>query len=330
MGVITCAATVDSKPNVSLDEKVESYRTWVQNVRSSGFTQKLMCSLDFTYTSHRTSRPKTLAGSGRRTSAQFMKTRYTNCIITGVFSDGRQLQSILYTYNSQFRTDRSKTVRRKQLEDKLSMAQRKYRVTDSRIVYDGKDIKESRTFVREYNDMVRDFLEFHKETLNSEEVIFFSDNGNAFRNDGGSIIEQMGYGNHVYYPPCVHQYLSPNDNKLHGAAKSKWRSMPIPFDDDVESSIALMKCLDDVPKEAITKWWANNLFLSNGIVREEQVKRVIFEAESKWSGLHEACINEYEEWLARDSRLLEERDGTPSRRNSGLDGQYWSNKRKRQ
>ena len=312
--------------NVSLDEKVNIYKSWILNIRSAGFTRKLMCSLDFTYTSHRTSRPHTLAGSGRRTSAQFLKTRFTNCILTGLLSDGRQLESILYTYNSHFRTDRSKTARRQHLEDELSNVQKRYSVSDARIVYDGKDVKESRTFVREYDDMVRDFLEFHKETLQSQEVIFFSDNGSAFKNANGSVIEQIGYANHVFYPACVHQYLSPNDNKLHGAAKSKWHGMPISFDDDVESSIALMKSLDDVPQDAIRSWWVSNFFLSSGIVRDDRVRRAIFDAESKWSGLHEACIHEYESWFAQEERLAEEQEGTPKRDNAGLDGPYWSKK----
>ena len=177
-----------------------------------------------------------------------------------------------------------------------------------------------------YDDMVHDFLEFHKETLQSQEVIFFSDNGSAFKNANGSVIEQMGYANHVFYPACVHQYLSPNDNKLHGAAKSKWHGMPISFDDDVESSIALMKSLDDVPQDAIRSWWVSNFFLSSGIVRDDRVRRAIFDAESKWSGLHEACIHEYESWFAHEERLAEQQEGTPKRDNAGLDGPYWSKK----
>ncbi len=199
-------------------------------------------------------------------------------------------------------------------------------MSDARIVYDGKDVKESRTFVREYDDMVCDFVELHKETLQSQEVIFFSDNGSAFKNANGSVIEQMGYANHVFYPACVHQYLSPNDNKLHGAAKSKWHEMPISFDDDVESSIALMKSLDDVPQDATRSWWVSNFFLSSGIVRDDRVRRAIFDAESKWSGLYEACIHEYESWFAHEERLGEEQEGTPKRVNAGLDGPYWSKK----
>lgn len=99
LGIVTRNAQVDSRTNIGLDEKVDLYKTWIENLRSSGCSSKLMCSLDFTYTSHRTARTRTLAGSGRKTLSQLSKTRFTNCIITGVLSDGRQLQSIFYTYN---------------------------------------------------------------------------------------------------------------------------------------------------------------------------------------------------------------------------------------
>ena len=95
MGVGFCAAIVDGKDNVGLDDKESLYTEWIKDLRFSGSWQKLMCSLDFTYTSHRTAKPLTLAGRGRKTSVYSTKPRYTNCIITGVLSDGRQLDSIL-------------------------------------------------------------------------------------------------------------------------------------------------------------------------------------------------------------------------------------------
>ena len=127
-----------------------------------------MCSLDFTYSSHRTSKPTTLARRGRKASMYSPKTRYTNCIITGVLSDGRQLSSILYKYNPHFRTDRMPKKRRMALRDELSNIEKKYSVKDERIVYDGKLAKESGTFVREYDGMVCDLLSYHKGTLKAQ------------------------------------------------------------------------------------------------------------------------------------------------------------------
>ena len=140
----------------------------------------------------------------------------------------------------------------------------------------------------------------------------------------------MGYGTHLFYPAAVHQYLSPNDNKLHGAAKSKWRSMFTAFDNDIEGSIALLNCLDSVSSDSIRSWWMRNLFLANGMVRDEQIRKNIFDAQSKWTGIHEACINEYDTWSAHETRVSTGKGGSPSRANSGLDGPYWTKKQKRQ
>ena len=252
------------------------YTSWIKEIRSSGATNKLMCPLDFTYTSHRTSKPTTLAGRGRKTSMYSSKTRYTNCIITGLVSDGRQLSSILYTYNPHFRTDRMPTKRRRALSVELSNIEKKYSVKDKRIVYDGKLAKESRAFVREYDGMVGDFLLYHKDMMKAQEATYLSDNGSAFRDANSSVIEQLGFGKHIFYPACVHQYMSPNDNTLHGAAKAKWRSMFTSFDTDVECSVALMNCLESISKNNFREWWVNNLFLTYGIVREEQVQRALF------------------------------------------------------
>jgi hypothetical protein len=319
-GVETRPAGIQAKDNIPLMEKVAAYIHWIKELRASGLSSKLLCSLDFTFTSHRTSKPTTLAGRGRKNSARSKISRFTNCIITGVLSDGRQLDSILYTYNPSFRTDRKKTKRRRKLEGNLQEVLGRYGISDARIVYDGKPEKETRTFCREYNDMVRDFLEHHKETLEGEDVVFLSDNGNAFKSGNESIIEKLGYGKHIFYPASVHQYLSPNDNKLHGVAKAKWRGMFTNFDDDVACSLALVKCLDDVPHKVIRRWWECNLFLSGGRLRDRDVEEVISTGASKWSSLHNACIYEYKIWAGLDTE-----DSLSDRRlSSGLDGSFWN------
>jgi len=330
MGVGFRAAIVDAKGNVSFDEKVSLYTTWVKELRLSGSTTKLMCSLDFTYTSHRTARPTTLAGRGRKTSVYSSKSRYTNCIITGVLSDGRQLDSILYTYNPSFRTDRPETALRKRQYEELSKHHRKYSVKKNRVVYDGKLTGETRTFVREYDDMVRDFLEYHKEKLQAQEIVYLSDNGSAFYSANGSVVEQLGYGKHTFYPACVHQFMSPNDNKLHGAAKAKWRSMFTCFDDDVKCSIALLKCLDDISRDSIRSWWVENLFLEGGIVRKEHVKSVISGSQSKWSSLHEICVDDYFVWSSLEEGDIQDQNSTARRRLSSSDGACSTKKSRRQ
>lgn len=110
------ATGVDSKDMLTFDEKVDLYKKKIQRLCYSGSTSNIMCSLYFTYASHRTWLPMTLAVQGRKSSAQLSETRFTNCIITGLFFDGRQLSSIFYIYNPLFRTGRKETKHKKLAE----------------------------------------------------------------------------------------------------------------------------------------------------------------------------------------------------------------------
>ena len=55
--------------------------------------------------------------------------------------------------------------------------------------------------------------------------VIFHDKGNAFMDHGESIIPSLFGTLSATYPPLVHQFLRPNDNRFHGAAKAKWRSL---------------------------------------------------------------------------------------------------------
>lgn len=302
------------------EEKVRAVQDFIKELRPQLKANTVLCSLDFTYTSHRTARPQSLAGRGRKSAARKKISRFTNCLVTALLSNGVQLDSILYTLNSDFRTDRKKTKVRVAKEMKFSLALAKYGISEDRTLYDGKLKGEKGTFAKEYSDMIRDFLEYHKDKLDGLDVIFLSDNGNAFKDGEESIIEKLGYGKHIFYPACVHQYLSPNDNRLHGVAKAVWRSMFKEFSDDVQCSLALMKCLDDVPEDTIRGWFRRNLFLDGGIVRDEDVKELISGHPSKWSDLHDACINEYKEWAGIEEPLSAE----ARRLSTTLDGEYYA------
>src|SRR4051794_2646469 len=52
--------------------------------------------------------------------------------------------------------------------------------------------------------------------------VALSDNGNSFFEDGESILMAVGFKDHRFYPVNVHQFLSENDNRLHGTSKASW------------------------------------------------------------------------------------------------------------
>ena len=76
---------------------------------------------------------------------------------------------------------------------------------------------------------------------------------------GVSALEALGFEKHVAYPSAVHQYLSPNDNRLHGAAKARWRNSGVDFKDDVESSLKLLSHLDEDLKAHGATWFERNM-----------------------------------------------------------------------
>ena len=67
-------------------------------------------------------------------------------------------------------------------------------------------------------DMYEDFLRRYDI---ERDVLILHDGGNAFKRRKVSIFDSMGFANHEEYPSDIHQYMSPNDNKLHGC-KAAW------------------------------------------------------------------------------------------------------------
>ena len=117
----------------------------------------------------------------------------------------------------------------------------RYSIDAKRVIYIGNEKNETRTYASESADILRRFFEIYR--VRSKGVVF-SDNGAAFFPGGVSVLETLGFERHVSYPAPVHQHLSPNDNRLHGTAKARWRSSGVDFKDDVESSLMLMHYLD--------------------------------------------------------------------------------------
>lgn len=100
---------------------VHSYWSWIdEKRRSKSFPTDLssVCSLDFTFTSHRKHRRTSFSPIGAaQPRSKHMLPIYTNCIVTCVWGDGvNRTPSVLFTYNPNFRTDRTLTFRRRQVQ----------------------------------------------------------------------------------------------------------------------------------------------------------------------------------------------------------------------
>ncbi len=121
-----------------------------------------MCSIDFTYTSQRNLLQRTFSLSGTsQPKVDRAISRHTNCIVTCIWANGaNRTPSVLFTYNSAFRTDRNPTARRTEIYKHLEREASRLQIDVDRIVYVGDKTGETRTFVRLFrvSDLSRERL----------------------------------------------------------------------------------------------------------------------------------------------------------------------------
>lgn len=250
-----------------------------------------LCSIDFAFTGHR----KDLRSSwspvgGAQPKSGTAVSTYTNCIITCVWADGKnRTPAMLFTYDQKFRRDRSPTEKRKAEVAYLDECLTRYEIDADRIVYVGKEKGENRTFVAESADLVRRFFETYGV---EKDCTVLSDNGNAFKDDGVDIFDALGFRQHRCYPAAVHQYLSPNDNRLHGAAKKAWTRSMVDFSDDVLACCYLLNLLDWCNKD-VRKWFDTNLQLKVEEPTLERIEALIKGERVSESEYYRECLGEY-------------------------------------
>ena len=84
-------------------------------------------------------------------------------------------------------------------------------IDSSRIIYVGKERREGRQYVAESTALIQHFFDLYP-IFDDKHIL--TDNGSSFLHG----LEDIGAKMHCRYTASVHQYLSPNDNRLHGEA----------------------------------------------------------------------------------------------------------------
>lgn len=273
---------------------------WVQTQRQEGLFdihRSLLASIDFTFTGHRTERSSSFASQGGSQPILSVSiSSYTNCIITVVWADGmNRTPPMLFTYNPEFRRDRHPTVRRVALIQHFDEGLKEKGIDRQRIVYVGKEKGESRSYVAESPALLRNFFEHYPVP---ECAVILSDLGGSFVDQGKSVLLDLGFQKHVCYPAAVHQYLSPNDNRLHGTAKKAWRESDIDYKDDVKSCIFLLHRLDNDIHTQSKMWFDRNMIS----LKESDVEGLIGSEAGKFSKLHKSWLRLYRVWMGLGSR----------------------------
>ena len=243
---------------VDVDTLAKMMFEWKSERQRAGDLKGLLASVDFTFTGHRTDRRVTYApAGGAQPKSGTAITQFTNCIVTVVWSDGvNRTPSVLFTFNGQFRLDRVGRKAWVQEKDKLVNALSRFGISAQRIIYIGNEKNETRIYASESAGLLQRFFALYQIPLG---VVVFSDNGKSFFPGGVSALESLGFAKHASYPAPVHQHLSPNDNRLHGTAKAKWRNSGVDFKDDVESSLLLLNHLDVDLEANGAMWFKRNI-----------------------------------------------------------------------
>lgn len=159
---------------------------------------------------------------------------------------------LMFTHDPKFAPIKNPTERRKRIREELETALQQYNIKNDRIIYQ----KSNKHYFAESPDVYEHFLNHYNIPKNT---LILHDNGNAYKRAKVSIFDSNGFKNHVVYPTDVHQYLSPNDNKLHGC-KSIWSQEYYKFENEVSSSIRLMQLIDLETVKNSKRYFQNNLF----------------------------------------------------------------------
>ena len=253
---------------VDVDVLTKMMFDWKSERQRTGDLKGLLASIDFTFTGHRTDRRVTYApAGGAQPKSGAAIAQFTNCIVTVVWSDGvNRTPPVLFTFNGKFRLDRVGRKAWIQEKEKLVNALARFGINAKRVIYIGTEKNETRIYASESAALLQRFFVLYQIPPN---VVIFSDNGKSFFPGGVSALESLGFAKHVSYPAPVHQHLSPNDNRLHGTAKARWRNSGVDFKDDVESSLLLLSHLDvDLAANGATWFKRNILDLTTKSARE--------------------------------------------------------------
>ena len=243
---------------VDVDALAKMRLAWQSERQRAGDLKGLLASVDFTFTGHRTDRRVTYApAGGAQPKSSTAITQFTTCMVTVVWSDGvNRTPPVLFTFNGKFRLDRVGRKGWVPERDNLVNALARFGIDAKRILYIGAEQNETRRYVSESAELLRRC--FALDPIPPKGVVF-SDNGQSFFPGRVSALESLGFAKHVPYPAPVHQHLSPNDHRLHGTAKAKWRNRGVDFKDDVESSLLLLSYLDaDLAAHGVT-WFKRNI-----------------------------------------------------------------------
>lgn len=243
-----------SKTNAELKEEFMEFITKMKKEKRFVRHPADIRSIDVSYTKKPPTRVTTFSPQGGCKQRAASRTKlYTNAIVTMISGDGvNHTPCMLFTHDPSMAKMQKNTKRGKRIRAEFEEDLKRYNITEDRIIYE----KSAKNYFAESPDIYEQFLNHYQVP---KDTLILHDGGNGFKRQKTSIFDNLGFKNHVAYPTDVHQFLSPNDNKLHGC-KSTWKEEYYKFRSGVSSSLRLMNLIDLETEKNSKKYFRNNLF----------------------------------------------------------------------
>lgn len=325
------------KAAMTMDEITDMVRDFIYSERRIGNLRynQLFATVDFTYTSHRTTRFVSWSPSGLPAPKMAEKMiTYTACIVTFLWSDGiNRTPALAFVYNDalflQPKLTENTHRKRANLRHHKSVLE-ELGLDGKRIIVLEKpppDEKGSRTFVRESMHLLKNFIEYYwDEFQDKNDLVVYSDNGSALfhryekKSPAEPVLEKEYNITQRRLPSAVHEYLSPNDNKFHGIVKAQWRSDPRVYSDDSRAVASFLHLCDQVSKDTVENMFIKNFKLDGGQVTKEDVEDIVATRSGHRVEKWRECLQLYLERYVVEST---DQPRAVARLASALDGNKW-------
>lgn len=214
--------------------------------------------------------------------------------------------------------------------DKFEKIRKEYSIASTQVVVLKR--KKRTTYCRESADILRKFFAIYKEKL-PKECVIFRDASDAYKGFCDEMVNAGVVSDWIEYEPSVHEFLSPNDNPLHGIAKKRWIKRGPRGKDDVLSSMKLLYELGNIETDKIKGAFTANFFLNSSGKPLPSISR---ETVSQFLGSRKKILNHRREQMLearnfyikysenKTARGQEIQPHQPLSLGKNLDGEYWN------
>jgi len=225
------------------------YYSWVVEQRTAdswSIPLRRIRSIDVVYTRRPARKTVTYSpNGGRKQTSKTKPYAYSNALYAMISADGiDHTPSMMVTHDPNMTLDQKDTPNGRARAAYFKACCEEFDIDPARVVY----IKSGRKWASECPEHYERFLSSHSTKALPKDSLIMHDGEGAFKRSKVSIFPALGFPNHLTYPAAVHQWLSPNDNNLHGV-KAAWSEDYPKFGCGVKSSLALMHLIDlAIPK----------------------------------------------------------------------------------